>query len=118
MLSKFTGAARELPDSVLVNPFDVDEMADGLFSALTMPSAEQERRMRRMRSQVDDCNIYRWAGMLLSEVGKRVPEPMPTMDVEPDTDADAEEETSASEQAIADRIARENYLNAMHLFGV
>ncbi len=74
VLSKFTGAARELPDAVLVNPFDVEEMAAGLFASLTMPVLDQERRMRRMRAQVEDRNIYRWAGMLLSEVGKRVPE--------------------------------------------
>jgi trehalose 6-phosphate synthase len=80
VLSRFTGAARELPDAVLVNPFDVDEMADGLAAALGMPVAEQERRMRRMRAQVDDHNIYRWAGTLLSEVGKRVPDATPLAD--------------------------------------
>ena len=75
VLSKFTGAARELPDALLVNPFDVDGMADALHAALTMPALDQERRMRRMRSQVEDRNIYRWAGMLLSEAAQRVPEP-------------------------------------------
>ena len=49
VLSKFTGAARELTDAVLVNPFDVAELADGLYAALTMSADEQERRMRRMR---------------------------------------------------------------------
>lgn len=75
VLSELTGAARELTDAVLVNPYDVDQLAAGLYSALTMPVEEQERRMRRMRSQVDDHNIYRWAGQLLSAVGKMVPEP-------------------------------------------
>jgi trehalose 6-phosphate synthase len=75
VLSKFTGAARELPDAVLVNPFDVEQVADGLAAALTMPLEEQERRIRRMRAQVEDHNIYRWAGMLLSAIGKLVPEP-------------------------------------------
>lgn len=70
VLSKFAGAARELTDSVLVNPVDADEVAAALHAALTMPAAEQERRMRRMRQQVADHNIYRWAGMLLSEAGK------------------------------------------------
>ena len=70
VLSRFTGAARELADAVLVNPVDADELAAGLFTALTMPAAEQERRMRRLRAQVADHNIYRWAGMLLSEAGK------------------------------------------------
>jgi trehalose 6-phosphate synthase len=72
VLSEFTGAARELTDAVLVNPFDVDRMADGLLAALTMPAGEQQRRMKRMRRQVADHNIYRWAGMLLSEAGRMV----------------------------------------------
>ena len=70
VLSQFTGAARELKDAVQVNPFDVERLADALFTALTMPADEQRRRMRRMRQQVDDHNIYRWAGKLLAEVGK------------------------------------------------
>jgi trehalose 6-phosphate synthase len=72
VLSQFTGAARELSDAVLVNPYAVDEFADALSLALTMPDDEQERRMRRMRQQVNDNNVYRWAGMLLSEAGKLV----------------------------------------------
>jgi trehalose 6-phosphate synthase len=77
VLSKFTGAAQELVESVLVNPFDVEQLAGGLYAALTMGVEEQERRMRRLRSQVSDHNIYRWAGQLLSAVGKMVPEPLP-----------------------------------------
>ncbi len=76
VLSEFTGAARELTDAVLVNPFDVQQTADALHAALTMPADEQRRRMRKMRAHVDDHNIFRWAGMLLSEVGKMV-EPVP-----------------------------------------
>jgi trehalose 6-phosphate synthase len=72
VLSRFTGAARELTDALLVNPYAVDEFAAALRSALTMPAEEQERRMRRLRAQVADNNIYRWAGLLLSEAGKLV----------------------------------------------
>ena len=50
----------------------MDEFAEGLRQALVMPGEEQERRMRQMRQQVADNNIYRWAGMLLSEAGKLV----------------------------------------------
>ena len=70
VLSEFTGAARELTDAVIVNPYDVAATADAMYLALSMPPEEQRRRMRRMRAQVADHNIYRWAGMLLSEVGK------------------------------------------------
>ncbi len=72
VLSRFTGAAQELTEAVLVNPYAVDEFAEALRLALTMPEAEQERRLRVLRAQVQDNNIYRWAGMLLSEAGKLV----------------------------------------------
>jgi trehalose 6-phosphate synthase len=70
VLSKFTGAARELTEALQINPYAVEEFAEALHSALIMPPQEQERRMKRMRNQVADNNIYRWAGMLLSEAGK------------------------------------------------
>jgi trehalose 6-phosphate synthase len=72
VLSQFTGAARELAEALQVNPYSVDEMAEAYRRALTMPAEEQRTRMRRMRRQVEDNNIYRWAGMLLSEAGKLV----------------------------------------------
>jgi len=72
VLSRFTGAARELSDAVLINPYAVDEFAHTLRAALSMSEREQEHRMRRLRQQVCDNNIYRWAGMLLSEAGKLV----------------------------------------------
>ncbi len=72
VLSRFAGAAQELTDALLINPFAVDAFAETLRQALLMPPEEQERRMTRMRQQVADNNIYRWAGMLLSEAGKLV----------------------------------------------
>ena len=66
ILSQFTGAARELTDAVLVNPFDVEEMADAIHQAIEMPAAERQRRMRQMRQTVSDNNIYRWVGKVLT----------------------------------------------------
>ena len=80
VLSEFTGAARELTDAVLVNPFNVDELASAMNTALTMPADEQRRRMRKMRAQVEEFNIYRWAGRLLSEVGKLAGDPEPAVE--------------------------------------
>jgi trehalose-6-phosphate synthase len=54
----------------------VEGLANGLYTALRMPLEEQETRMRRMRAHVADNNIYRWAGQLLSAVGKLVADPM------------------------------------------
>jgi trehalose 6-phosphate synthase len=75
VLSPFAGAAHELRDALQVNPYDMDGLARAIQSALTMPADEQEERMRRMRQHVEDHNIYRWAGKLLSEIGELVRTP-------------------------------------------
>ena len=67
ILSPFTGAAREMPEALLVNPYATDAFADALNTALTMPADEQQRRMQRLRAQVAEHNIFRWAGLLLTE---------------------------------------------------
>jgi trehalose 6-phosphate synthase len=77
ILSRFTGAFRELPDAIGVNPFAVHEIADAIDQALTMPATEQRRRMRRMREQVAQNNVYRWGGKILSALLKfDRPDPM------------------------------------------
>jgi trehalose-6-phosphate synthase/HAMP domain-containing protein len=73
VLSQFTGASAELRDAILVNPYDVDGMADAIRSAVAMPPDERRARMARMRQAVREHNIYRWAGLLLSEL-ERIPE--------------------------------------------
>jgi trehalose 6-phosphate synthase len=78
VLSPFAGAAHELRDALQVNPYDIDGMARAIHAALTMPVEEQEERMRRMRQQVEDHNIYRWAGKLLAEIGEFVHVPQLT----------------------------------------
>jgi trehalose 6-phosphate synthase len=70
ILSRFTGAARELTNAVLVNPFAVDEVAEAIHQALDMPAEERRKRMRKMRVVVAENNIYRWAGKLLSALLK------------------------------------------------
>ena len=72
LLSHFTGAARELPEALVVNPYDTDQCAAALHLALTMSSAEQRTRMRLMRGLLQDFNVFRWAGrMLLDAAGTR-----------------------------------------------
>ncbi len=66
ILSRFTGSARELPDALLVNPFAIGEIAEAIATAVSMPVAEQRRRMQRMRSAVAGNNIYDWATKILS----------------------------------------------------
>ena len=68
VLSRFTGAARELPDALLVNPYDIDQTAEALRYALEMDPEERKTRMQRMRRVVREHNIYRWAGALIAEL--------------------------------------------------
>jgi len=73
ILSQFTGASSELRDALLVNPYDVDAMADAIRDAVEMPAEERRSRMGRMRQSVREQNIYRWAGLLLAEL-RHIPE--------------------------------------------
>jgi trehalose-6-phosphate synthase len=70
LLSQFAGSALELTDAVLFNPFAIDEMAEAIRQALEMAPAERKKRMQRMRSAVQDNNVYRWAGKILSALLK------------------------------------------------
>ncbi|MDP3063793.1 MAG: trehalose-6-phosphate synthase [Chloroflexota bacterium] len=75
ILSPFTGAARELTDALLVNPYATDRFADVIKEAVDMPPEERRLRMRRMRKTVQENNVYRWAeGIVreLSRLGERV----------------------------------------------
>src|SRR5438128_1823965 len=72
ILSQFTGAARELPEAIIVNPYDMDQCAAALHMALSMPPAGQRARIRLMRGLIQEFNVYRWAGrMLIDAVGMR-----------------------------------------------
>ncbi|HEY2805612.1 MAG TPA: trehalose-6-phosphate synthase [Gemmatimonadales bacterium] len=70
VLSQFTGAARELPEAIIVNPYDTDQCATGLYMALTMPEGEQRARMRLMRALIQEFNVYRWAGRMLIDAAE------------------------------------------------
>jgi len=68
ILSQFTGAARELRDALLVNPYDIDQTASAIRAALDMEPEEKQLRMQRMRKTIREHNIYRWAGDLITEL--------------------------------------------------
>jgi trehalose 6-phosphate synthase len=70
VLSQFTGAARELTDAVLINPYDREQVSDAIFNALTIPDEERKRRMAKMREIVRQNNVFRWAGKIISELLK------------------------------------------------
>jgi trehalose 6-phosphate synthase len=70
ILSSFTGASREMSEALIVNPYDGQEMARALDAALRMPHQEQRERMRLMRQQVREQNVYRWAGRMLIDAAR------------------------------------------------
>ncbi len=70
VLSQFTGAARELSEALVVNPYDIDQCAAALHAALIMSADEQRDRMRSMRALVEEYNVYRWAGRMLMDAAR------------------------------------------------
>jgi len=74
VLSQFAGASRELRDALLINPYDIEQMADTIRTALEMSPDEKRTRMRRMRRTVRNRNVYRWAADLISDLAEVCPE--------------------------------------------
>jgi trehalose 6-phosphate synthase len=70
ILSQFTGAARELAEALIVNPYDIEQSAAALALALQMGPDEQRVRMRSMRHLVQEFNVYRWAGRMLLDAAR------------------------------------------------
>jgi len=79
VLSTFAGAANELADALLINPYDVQQLAETIHQALEMSTDEQGLRMARMRKTIHEHNVYRWAANLLSDLTEiRIAAPEPS----------------------------------------
>lgn len=70
VLSEFTGAAREMTEALIVNPYDLEGSSEALATALTMSADEQRDRMRSMRALLLQFNVYRWAGTMLVDAAR------------------------------------------------
>lgn len=68
ILSCFTGASRELTDAIPINPYSREEFADSIRQAIEMPPEEKARRMSAMKNIIQDNNIYKWAGNIITEL--------------------------------------------------
>jgi trehalose 6-phosphate synthase len=68
ILSQFTGAAAEMQESLLINPYAINEFAGKIKEAIEMPEVERRRRMRIMRETVSSNNIYRWGASTVSRL--------------------------------------------------
>ncbi len=70
VLSRFAGASSELSEALIINPYDVQGMAEAIGRALVMREDEQRERMRLMRAHVRERNVYRWAGQILLDASR------------------------------------------------
>lgn len=70
VLSEFTGAARELTEALIVNPYDLEGASSALAAALTMQEEEQRDRLRSMRALISEFNVFRWAGRMLVDAAR------------------------------------------------
>lgn len=70
ILSKFTGAARDLKQAIMINPYNAEESADAIHQAITMTPVEQHQRMKAMRRSISDYNIYRWSAELIKALSQ------------------------------------------------
>jgi trehalose 6-phosphate synthase len=68
ILSKFTGAVRDLKGALVVNPYSAEETSEAINTALTMSLTEQHKRMKKMRESVKNYNIYRWSAEFIKAV--------------------------------------------------
>lgn len=79
ILSKFTGASRELTEAFIVNPYSIEEMADAIAAAIAMPAEERQRRMTALREKVQSHNAYHWASDVIEAlVRTEAPSAKPT----------------------------------------
>ena len=68
ILSEFAGAAQELPNALMVNPYHIRQMVEGLKTALEMPDTEKTQRMAPMRARVTRYDAGHWADAFLADL--------------------------------------------------
>ena len=76
VLSELTGAAQELRDALLINPYDVEGFARAIHRAIAMSPLEQYRRMRALRRVVAGRDIFAWASDILGNLESLGPQPI------------------------------------------
>lgn len=72
ILSDMAGAATELPDAILVNPNNTQQVASAIDLGLTMPNSEQKQRMKTMQARISEYTIEKWADDFVAELAESV----------------------------------------------
>lgn len=85
VLSRFAGAAEELPQALLVNPHDIDEVAAAINTASTMPLAERQDRWHSMMDSLRSNDVGHWARRFLDTL--RAPSAAPRPEIRADVTA-------------------------------
>lgn len=70
ILSEMAGAAKELKEALIINPFDINEIAEAIFTGLSMPNAEQIKRNILMQKRIKKYDVRQWASDLTSALIK------------------------------------------------
>lgn len=70
ILSKFTGAARELKNAIIINPYSIGDISSAIKRAIEMTSEEREDRMTKMQEEINENNIYMWASDNIERISK------------------------------------------------
>ncbi|UCB57267.1 MAG: trehalose-6-phosphate synthase [Candidatus Omnitrophota bacterium] len=70
LLSQFTGAARELPEALMINPYDIEDFAEKIKDSIEMSREEKAQRMKKLRETIADNDIYKWADKFINELAK------------------------------------------------
>ena len=68
VLSRFTGASRELHRALLINPYHIEESSKAIYSALTMDEGEKKKTMKALRHIVHRNDIWQWIGKIISDI--------------------------------------------------
>ncbi|HEV8286268.1 MAG TPA: trehalose-6-phosphate synthase [Chitinophagaceae bacterium] len=65
ILSQFAGASQELLGAMIINPYDIEQAANAIKTALEMPKEQQQHKMKQMRRVIMSHNVYSWAAAIL-----------------------------------------------------
>lgn len=68
VLSEFAGAASELAEALLVNPYDIERTAETIYRGLTLPESQRRRRMRALRRRIISYDVHQWVRSFLDRL--------------------------------------------------
>lgn len=70
ILSEMAGAAAELTEALIINPTDIEEVAEAIVKALEMPADEKQLRLGKMQQRIKEYNVYTWANDFFNQANE------------------------------------------------